>query len=85
MKHVTATTAQQDFDGLFENVTRYNEPVTIVSDNQQAAVLVSMEDWSGIQETLYLQSFPGMVESIRAAASESLSDGIPSSEVDWDE
>jgi len=29
------------------------------------AVLVSEEDWSSIQETLYLLSVPGMRESIR--------------------
>ncbi len=29
------------------------------------AVLVSEEDWSAIQETLYLLSVPGMRESIR--------------------
>jgi len=43
-----------------------------------------MEEWSGIQETLYLQSIPGMVNSIRVAAAESLSDGIDASEVDFD-
>jgi prevent-host-death family protein len=72
MKHVTAATAQKNFDILLNNVTRYNEPVTIVSNDDQAAILLSMEEWRGIQETLYLQSIPGMVESIKAAAAESL-------------
>jgi len=43
-----------------------------------------MEEWSGIQETLYLQSIPGMVESIGAAAAEPLEDGVDASEVDFD-
>jgi len=84
MQHITANTAGSDFLTVLDNVTRYNEPVTIVSDDDQVAVLISMEEWSGIQETLYLQSFPGMVESIRAAAAESIDDGIPASEVDFD-
>jgi prevent-host-death family protein len=84
MRHVTANTARVNFDGLFDNVTRYNEPVTIVSDNDRAVVVLSMEDWNGIQETLYLQSIPGMVDSIRAAAAEPLKDGIPASEVSFD-
>jgi len=84
MKHITANTIQKDFFGIFEDVTRYNEPITIVSDDNKAAVLLSMNEWSGIQETLYLQSFPGMVESIKAAAAESLANGIDASEVDFD-
>ena len=84
MQHITANTARNNFDGLLDTVIRYNEPVTIVSDNDKVAVLLSMEEWSGIQETLYLQSIPGMVESIKAAAAEPLEDGIPASEVDFD-
>jgi PHD/YefM family antitoxin component YafN of YafNO toxin-antitoxin module len=32
---------------------------------RNSAVLVSEEDWTAIQETLYLLSVPGMRESIR--------------------
>ena len=83
MQHITANTAQKNFSGLMGSVTRHNEPVTIVSDNDGAVVLLSMAEWSGIQETLYLQSFSGMSESIKAAAAEPLEDGIPASEVDF--
>jgi antitoxin YefM len=31
------------------------------------AVLLSKSDWESIQETLYLQSIPNLVESIRTA------------------
>lgn len=84
MRHVTANTAENDFITILDNVTRFNEPVTIVSDQNQVAVLISMEEWSGIQETLYLQSFPGMVDSIVTAANESLDDGTPASEISFD-
>jgi prevent-host-death family protein len=84
MKHITANTAQKDFPHILEDVTQYNEPVTIVSDNDNVAVLLSMEEWGGIQETLYLQSFPGMVKSIKAAAAEPPADGIDASEIDFD-
>ena len=53
--------------------------MTIVSDDSRAAVIISMEEWSGIQETLYLNSIPGMVESIKEAAAEPLELGIPAS------
>ena len=38
---------------------------TALTDKRNSAVLVSEEDWSAIQETLYLLSVPGMRESIR--------------------
>ena len=84
MRHITANTAQKDFNNILDSVTRYNEPIIIVSDEDKVGVLLSIEEWNGIQETLYLQSIPGMVDSIKAAAEEPLEDGINASEVDFD-
>ena len=83
MKHITANTAQKEFFALLEDVTRFNEPVTVVSDDSKAAVLLSMDEWNSIQETLYLQSVPGMAESIKNAAAEPFEEGIVASEVDF--
>lgn len=83
MKHITANTAQKDFFALFNDVTHFNEPVTVVSDDSKAVVLLSMDEWNAIQETLYLQSIPGMVDSIKNAAAEPLSEGISASEADF--
>jgi len=38
-------------------------------------VVLGEEDWRAVEETLYLNQFPGMVDSIRRAAVEPLSDG----------
>lgn len=45
------------------------------------ATLASEEDWEAIQETLYLQAIPGMVDSIRQAREESVE--AASEELDW--
>jgi prevent-host-death family protein len=84
MRHITANTAQKDFVGVIDNVARYNEPTTIVTDDNTVVVLLSFEEWKSIQETLYLHSIPGMVESVKAAAAEPLSDAIDAFEVDFD-
>ena len=84
MRHITANSAQKDFDSVLDNVTRYKEPVTIVSDDNKVAVLLSMDEWSGIQETLYLSSIPGMVQSIKAVAAEPLTDSVDAAEVSFD-
>ncbi|MDR1962409.1 MAG: type II toxin-antitoxin system Phd/YefM family antitoxin [Planctomycetaceae bacterium] len=83
MQYITAETAQKELRNIVNNITQFNEPVTIVSEDKRAIVLLSIEDWSGIQETLYLQSIPGMVESIKAAAAEPLELGTDAAEVDW--
>ena len=82
MKHITANTARRDFDDVLNNVIELREAVSIATD-KGAVIIVSEEEWGGIQETLYLQSIPGMVESIKTAASESLDDGVPATEVEW--
>jgi len=40
-----------------------HEPIQIAG-KRHAAVLVSADDWRAIQETLYLESIPGMKASI---------------------
>ena len=47
------------------------------------AVLVSESDWNAIQETVYLNSIPGMVESIRMGLEASLEDCVPEEDVEW--
>jgi PHD/YefM family antitoxin component YafN of YafNO toxin-antitoxin module len=66
MKHITANTAQRDFNGLLNTVIELGESVSIATDNG-AAVLISQEEWSGLLDTLYLQSIPGIAESIKTA------------------
>ncbi|MEL7064168.1 MAG: type II toxin-antitoxin system prevent-host-death family antitoxin [Bacteroidota bacterium] len=52
--------------GLVEQVNKDHVPRQITS-RKGNAVLISKEDWDSIQETLYLQSIPGFVESVRDA------------------
>ena len=49
---------------LVDEVKETHMPVQIVG-KRSSAVLVSEEDWRAIEETLYLQSIPGMRESIK--------------------
>ena len=44
----------------------------IISGKRSSAVLVSAEDWSAIQETLFLLALCGMRESIQAGMAEPL-------------
>ena len=45
--------------------------------------LIDMEDYSGLMETLYLSSIPGMKEKIVEGLNTSLEDCIPEDQVEW--
>ena len=57
---------------LNDQTAETHRPV-VISGKRANAVLVSEEDWSAIQETLYLLATPGMRESIKDAMSEPIS------------
>ncbi|MBQ3646681.1 MAG: type II toxin-antitoxin system Phd/YefM family antitoxin [Synergistaceae bacterium] len=74
MTATTLTVAQKNLGQLMSDVNDSSTPVIIVNDNGKNAVLISEDDWNSLQETLYLYSIPGMVESIIEARKEPLSE-----------
>lgn len=64
MATITATEARSKLFRLIDETAESHQPVHI-SGKRNSAVLVSEEDWSAMQETLYLMSIPGMREAIR--------------------
>ena len=71
MSTINVTTARSNLYRLIDQVSEESRPVRIAGQ-RSTAVLVSEEDWEAIQETLYLQAIPGMVDSIRQAREESV-------------
>ncbi len=61
---LTASKARTSLYRLIDQTATSHQPVTIAG-KRSSAVLVSAEDWSAIQETLFLLSIPGMRRSIR--------------------
>lgn len=64
MSGITATEARSNLYRLIDEAAESHQPVMIMG-KRNTAYLVSEEDWSAIQETLFLLSVPGMRESIR--------------------
>jgi prevent-host-death family protein len=69
------TNARQNLFRFIEQVNEEHEPL-LITGKKGSAVLVSEDDWRAIEETLFLNSIPGMTESIRDGMS------TPSSEMD---
>lgn len=63
MTTISASDARARLYRLMDETAVSHEPI-LITGKRSNAVLVSEEDWSAIQETLFLLSVPGMRESI---------------------
>ena len=72
MNTFTASEARANLYRLIDQTAESHQPV-VIAGKRSSAVLLSAEDWSSIQETLYLLAVPGMRESIKAGMAEPLS------------
>ena len=80
MTILNATEARSNLYGLIDKTAENHQPILITSKRSNA-VLIAEEDWNAIAESLYLSSFPGMVESIKEGMQADLS--TCAEELDW--
>ncbi len=64
MDILSATEARANLFKLIDETAASHQPV-VITGKRNSAVLISQDDWTAIQETLYLLSIPGMRESLR--------------------
>ncbi|MDE6419210.1 MAG: type II toxin-antitoxin system Phd/YefM family antitoxin [Lachnospiraceae bacterium] len=72
MTAISVTKARENIYQILSEVNSSSQPITITNNRGKNAVLISEDDWNAIQETLYLNSIPGMAESIKEAEKEPL-------------
>jgi len=63
MTTLNSTEARSNLYGLIAQVNDSHQPITITGKKGNA-VLISEDDWSAINETLFLMNIKGMRESI---------------------
>ncbi|MGZ5052808.1 MAG: type II toxin-antitoxin system Phd/YefM family antitoxin [Methylobacter sp.] len=80
MQTLTASEARANLYRLIDQAAQSHEPIAITGKRANA-VLLSAEDWSAIQETIYLLGVPGMRESILEGMAES--PDLCTKELDW--
>lgn len=64
MTTLTASKARSRLYRLIDEAAISHQPI-VISGKRAQVVLLAVDDWNAIQETLYLLSIPGMRESIR--------------------
>ena len=78
----SASQARANLFKLLEQVNQESKPC-IITSRKGDGVLISKDDWESIQETLYLQSIPGMQQSIREGMATPLSECVSEDELEW--
>ncbi len=80
MTTLNATEARARLYNLIDQTAETHQPI-VITGKRHNAVLLSEEDWSAINETIYLLSVPGMRESIKEGLKQNLDEC--SRELDW--
>lgn len=83
MTSISVTKARENIYQILADVNHDSQPITITNSRGKNGVLISEEDWNAIQETLFLNSIPGMTESIIKGGNTPLEECLSEDEVEW--
>lgn len=83
MASITATDARKDLYNLISRVNEDCTPISITTSKGKGAVLVGEDEWSAIEETLYLANIPGMAESLIEGINEPLNECVNENALEW--
>ena len=84
MSTVTITSLRKKLFEYVEQAVSYNEVINVATKSGNAVIL-SEDDYNGMIETLYLNSVPGLAQSIKDAQNAPKEDFTPLSEVNFDD
>ncbi|MEP9319272.1 type II toxin-antitoxin system prevent-host-death family antitoxin [Pseudomonas sp. LABIM340] len=70
MQVLTFTQARADLKQTMDDVCRDHEPAVITRQRGEPVVMISLEDYNGMQETLYLLSSTANAKRLRESLDE---------------
>ena len=79
-KTISVGQAKANIFKIIEETSQSHNPI-IITGKKNDAVLLSLDDWNAIQETLYLTSIPNMTKSIQEAMA--IDDSEFSENIEW--
>lgn len=83
MTAISITRARSNLYQLLADINTNSEPITLTNNRGKNGVLIAEDDWKAIQETLYLNSIPGMTESIIKSNMDAKDGKIYNPEEEW--
>ena len=83
MTTMSATKVRANLFKMIAFVNDNSQPLTLTNSKGKNAVLVGEDDWNAIQETIYLNSIPGMAESLIQGKNTPLEECLSEDELEW--
>lgn len=80
---INITSARKNLYQIIKAANKTHIPV-LITGKEGDAVLISSEDWKAMEETMYLNSVPGLADSILAAEAEPKETRVNADAVDWE-
>ena len=67
MDVLTYTDARRDLKSVMDRVINDAEEIIVTRKSREAVVMISLDSWNSIQETMHLLSTPSNAASLRAS------------------
>lgn len=83
MQETTANLFRQNLKSDVDRCIENHELLRVTRRSGENFIVLSESDWKAIEETLYLNQVPGLVDSINLAADESLEHSTKAEDIDW--
>ncbi len=83
MSETTANEFRKRLKAHVDQTVMNHEVLKVKRRNGENFIVIGEKDWRSIEETLYLNQFPGLIESIHQASDEPLHEGTPLEDLEW--
>ena len=83
MPETSANDFRKNLKAYVDKTIMENQVLRVKRRNGENFVVLGESDWNAIEETLFLNRVPGLVDSIREAADEPMEMGTPLEDLDW--
>ncbi len=83
MNNINIEEANPILSSLIDQVNQSHEATLITIDDHKQAVLISLDEWKSLQETVYLLSIPGVKDDLIEGKNTPWEDCTPLEEVEW--
>jgi len=83
MDAINITKARANLFKIIAEVNAHSELVILTNTKGKNAVLISEDDWNALQETIYLNSIPGMAASLQKGMETPLEECMAEKDVLW--
>lgn len=82
MLETTANEFRKTLKAKVDDCINNHEVLKVKRRSGENFVVLGEEDWRAVEESLYLNQFPGLVDSIHKAAEEPISEGTALEDLD---